>query len=102
MTDGASQHARAVYRMIRGYCRIEMRQFARYDGPMTKDRMKKLTVSVPEELLRKARRASKDGITPTVRKGLELVVRQDVYDRLAKLRGKIKFGMSWKELRGKE
>ncbi len=67
---------------------------------MTKQRMKKLTILVPEELVRRAARASKDGITGTVRRGLELVAREEAYERFRKLRGKVKLGISWKELRG--
>ncbi len=69
---------------------------------MAKPRMQKLTVMVPSDLLRKARRATKAGATPTVRKGLELLATQDVYDQLLKMRGKVKFGITWQELRGDE
>ncbi|MBZ5542300.1 MAG: hypothetical protein LAO07_01305 [Acidobacteriia bacterium] len=69
---------------------------------MAKPRMQKLTVMVPSDLLRKAKRATKAGATPTVRKGLEILATQDVYDRLLKMRGKVKFGMTWQELRGDE
>ena len=69
---------------------------------MTKGYLKKLTVFVPEELLRKARKVTRSGITPTVRKGLEILAAQDAYEGLRKLRGKVKFGLSWQELRGEE
>jgi hypothetical protein len=69
---------------------------------MAKERMKKLTILVPEDLLRKARRATKSGATPTVRKGLELLAAHDVYDRLLALEGKVKFGLTWQEMRGEE
>ena len=69
---------------------------------MPKERLKKLTLLVPEDLLRKATRASRSGITPTVRMGLRLVANQDVYERLRKLRGKVKFGLTWQEMRGQE
>ena len=69
---------------------------------MAKPRIKKLTILVPEDLLRRAQRATKTGATPTVRRGLELVAARDVYDRLLALRGKVKFGMTWQELRGEE
>ncbi len=68
---------------------------------MAKERMKKLTVLVPEDLLLRATRATKKGIAPTVRMGLKLLAAQDAYDRLLNLRGKVKFGMTWQELRGK-
>jgi hypothetical protein len=69
---------------------------------MAKPRMQKLTVMVPSDLLRKARRATKAGATPTVRKGLEILATQDVYDQLLKMRGKGGFSMTWQELRGEE
>ena len=69
---------------------------------MAKERMRKLTILIPEKLLRKARRVSKLGITPTVRKSLELLAAQDAYERLLKMRGKGGFSMTWQELRGDE
>ena len=69
---------------------------------MAKERMKKLTILVPEDLLRRARRATKSGATPTVRKGLEVLAAHDVYDRLLALEGKVKFGLTWQEMRGEE
>jgi hypothetical protein len=69
---------------------------------MAKPKMKKLTIIVPEDLLRRARRATRSGITPTVRQGLEILARQDVYEEMLRLKGKVKLGMSWQELRGEE
>lgn len=69
---------------------------------MAKERMRKLTILIPEKLLRRARRVSKAGITPTVRKSLELYAARDAYQRLLKMRGKGGFSMTWQELRGDE
>jgi hypothetical protein len=69
---------------------------------MAKQLMKKLTIMVPQDLLRRAQRATKTGATPTVRKGLELLAAHDVYDRLLALEGKVKFGLTWQEMRGEE
>jgi hypothetical protein len=69
---------------------------------MAKEQMKKLTILVPKDLLRRAQRATKAGATPTVRKGLELLAAHDVYDRLLALEGKVKFGLTWQEMRGEE
>jgi hypothetical protein len=69
---------------------------------MAKQRMKKLTIMVPDDLLRRARRATHSGITPTVRQGLELLAKQDVFEQMLKLKGKVKLGMTWQELRGEE
>ena len=51
---------------------------------------KKITVHVPEELLRKARRQSGLGISATVRQGLKLVAAGETFRRLRGLRGKVK------------
>jgi hypothetical protein len=49
---------------------------------------KKITVMLPEDLLARALKASGEGITPTLRKGLELVAAKDAYKGLLKLKGK--------------
>jgi len=69
---------------------------------MAKADMKKLTIVVPKETLRRAQRATKAGATPTVRKGLELLAARDAYDHLLKMRGRVKFGLTWQEMRGDE
>ncbi|HUI41714.1 MAG TPA: hypothetical protein VL523_07080 [Terriglobia bacterium] len=71
-------------------------------GGMAKRQMKKLTVIVPEELLQQATRATRSGATPTVRLGLKLLAAREASARLRRLRGKVKLGMSWKEIRGDE
>ena len=69
---------------------------------MAKADMKKLTIVVPRETLRRAQRATKAGATPTVRKGLELLAARDAYDHLLKMRGRVKFSLTWQEMRGEE
>ena len=69
---------------------------------MANDRMRKLTVLVPDDLLRKATEATREGITPTVRMGLKLLAARRAYDRLLEHQGKVKFSMTWQELRGEE
>ena len=69
---------------------------------MAKEQMKKLTIMVPRDLLRRAQKATKAGATPTVRKGLELLAAHDVYDQLRALEGKVKFSLTWLEMRGEE
>ena len=64
---------------------------------MSKNR--KITVEVPEELLERARRTSGEGITGTVRRGLELVAAGRAYDELRKLRGKVRMGIDLEALR---
>jgi hypothetical protein len=60
---------------------------------------RKITVLVRSDLLRKAQKAARAGISDTVRRGLELLVANDAYDRLLKMRGKVKFGSDFIELR---
>jgi hypothetical protein len=69
---------------------------------MAKVRMKKLTILVPEDLLRKATEATREGATPTVRMGLKLLAARRAYDRLLGLQGKVKFSLTWQEMRGEE
>ena len=61
--------------------------------------VRKLTVEVPADLLERATLASGEVITPTVRKGLELVAAGGAYGRLRQFRGKVKFGIKLSELR---
>ena len=69
---------------------------------MAKSRMRKVTVLLPDDVLRRARRVSKKGITPTLRESLQAYASRDVYDRLLKMRGKGGFSLTWQELRGEE
>ena len=59
----------------------------------------KITVQIPTPLLRRAVAATGLGITPTVRRGLELVATGKTYDRLRRLKGKVKFSLDLKTLR---
>ena len=59
----------------------------------------KVTIEVPKELLRRARRSTGQGITATVRRGLELVAARDSYEKLRGLRGKVKLSIDLEALR---
>lgn len=59
----------------------------------------KITVHVNRDLLKRAQRSSKAGISDTVRKGLELLSAQQAYDEFLKLRGKVKLSIDLDELR---
>ena len=61
--------------------------------------LKKVTVLLPEDLLDKARRSTGKGITPTIRQGLQLVAAGGAYERLRRLRGKVKISVKLDELR---
>jgi hypothetical protein len=62
-------------------------------------KLKKLTVEVPNDLLERAIAASGQGITSTIRRGLELVAASGAYARLRGLKGKVKFSIKLSELR---
>lgn len=60
---------------------------------------KKVTVVLPADLLAKACRSYGDGITPTIRRGLELLAAGPANDRLRRLRGKVRFSVDLRALR---
>lgn len=60
---------------------------------------KKITVHVPEELLRKAREQTGQGISATVRQGLKLVAAGETFKGLRELRGKVMLEVDIDELR---
>ena len=60
---------------------------------------RKITVEVPQELLKKAQRASGAGITQTVRAGLEIVAASQAYARLRRLKGRVRFSRTAAELK---
>ncbi len=62
-------------------------------------KVKKLTVEVPSDLLERATTATGQGITPTIRRGLELVTASGAYANLRKRRGRVKFSIKLSELR---
>ncbi len=61
--------------------------------------LQKITVHVPNVLLKRAQRASGSGITETVRQGLHLVAARDAYGKLRALRGQVRFDLDLKRLR---
>jgi hypothetical protein len=60
---------------------------------------RKITIEIPEDLLEKAQQATGSGITQTVRTGLQLVAASQTYDRLLELQGKVRFSLTWEELK---
>ena len=61
--------------------------------------IKKITVHVPKELLKQAQEVSGDGVTQTVRQGLELIAAKKTYEKIRQLRGKVRFSIDIKKLR---
>jgi hypothetical protein len=66
---------------------------------MVMNTARKITVEVPEKLLERAQQASGEGITQTVRTGLQLVAASLTYARLRELRGKVKFSRTVAKLK---
>ncbi len=60
---------------------------------------RKVTVELPADLLRRAQKSSGDGVTATIRKGLELVAAGEAYRDLRKLKGKVSFSIDLESLR---
>jgi hypothetical protein len=60
---------------------------------------RKVTVEVPTELLRKAQESSGEGVTATLRKGLELVAASRAQEGLRRLRGRVKLSIDLRALR---
>ncbi len=61
--------------------------------------LKKITIEVPADLLERATAASGQRITPTIRRGLELVASSAAYAKLRQMKGKVKFSIRLSELR---
>lgn len=60
---------------------------------------RKITVEIPEALLETAQQASGAGITQTIRTALQLLAASQAYDRLLQMRGKVRFGRTFEELK---
>jgi len=60
---------------------------------------KKVTIEVPADLLRRARRSTGEGITATVRRGLELVAARSAYEELRRMRGAVRLSIDVQDLR---
>jgi hypothetical protein len=61
---------------------------------------RKITLEVPEDLLRRAQRSSGEGITATIRRGLELVAAGRAYEEIRRLRGRVKLAIDLGRVRG--
>lgn len=70
-----------------------------YNGTMARGDKQKVTVILPKALLRRATRTSGEGLTPTIRHGLEALVRSEAYRSLRRMRGKLRLSIDVKELR---
>ena len=60
---------------------------------------RKVTVELPAELLRRAQKSSGEGVTGTIRRGLELVAAGKAYRDLRRLKGQVSFSVDLSALR---
>jgi len=60
---------------------------------------RKVTVELPADLLRRAQRSTGQGVTSTIRRGLELVAARKAYESLRKNRGRVVFSIDLERLR---
>ena len=56
---------------------------------MPQQQMRKVTVMLPKDLVERAVKASGLSLTPTIRKGLEVLAASDAYKRILQRRGKV-------------
>lgn len=62
-------------------------------------KIRKSTVELPVDLLKEAQQVTKQGITPTLRRGLEILRAQRAYERLLEMRGQVRFSVTLDDLR---
>lgn len=60
---------------------------------------RKVTVELPGDLLRRAQRSTGQGVTATIRRGLELLAAGQAYEELRRLKGRVRFSVDWQQLR---
>jgi hypothetical protein len=63
------------------------------------EKLRRITVLVHSELLANALKATRAGVSETVRRGLELLAASEVYEALLNMRGKVKFSVDLSKLR---
>jgi hypothetical protein len=68
-------------------------------GTVATMKTQKVTVHLDRTLLRRAQRQTGQGVSATIRQGLELVAARDVYDKLRALRGRVKMALNLDMLR---
>jgi hypothetical protein len=61
--------------------------------------LRKITVQVPEDVLEKAQAYTGEGVTQTVTAALKRLASIQAQQELLKLRGKVKFSMTWQEMK---
>jgi Arc/MetJ-type ribon-helix-helix transcriptional regulator len=61
--------------------------------------MRKITVEVPGDLLERVQEFTGEGVSATVRAALKRLDGVRAQQELLKLRGKVKFSMTWEEMK---
>jgi len=64
--------------------------------------MRKITAILPADLVDSAMMVSGNGLTETIRQALRDYNHHAASQRILGMRGKLKFEMDWRELRGKD
>jgi hypothetical protein len=65
----------------------------------TMEPTQRITVEIPTPLLERAQLATGRGVTATVREGLQLVAAGRAYEELRRMKGKLRFGRTARQLR---
>jgi hypothetical protein len=66
---------------------------------MKSSKIKKVTMELPEDLVKEAQAETQQGLTETVRQGLEILVSRRASRQLAALRGKLDLKLDLSALR---
>ena len=61
--------------------------------------MRKITIILPKDLIKKAQKATGKNLTSTVKQGLKILSANQAYEALLKLEGKLKLDVDLDELR---
>ena len=66
---------------------------------MIKNKIQKITINLPAELLKSAMKQTGEGITETVREGLKIIAAREAYAGVRSYEGKYNFSLNLKKLR---
>lgn len=65
----------------------------------TREENQKITAHIPASLLKKAQNYTHEGITETIKQGLEQIVRAGAYKNIAAFKGKVNLSIDIDKLR---
>jgi len=87
---------------VRAACasfRYAVLNYGMYAGRLQTMKTRKVTVHLDRDLLRRAQGRTRQGVSATIRHGLELVAASDVYEKIRALRGKVRLSIDLGTLR---